>query len=95
MLKIKRVYDPVSDDDGKRILIDRLWPRGISDEDLKRAARWGQGLPSDTSTSLGPESFFNSFAGFKKMVSDITHCRPNVGVTYSMLNKEKVSRCAV
>jgi len=32
MLKIKRVYDPVSTDDGKRILVDRLWPRGIKKE---------------------------------------------------------------
>jgi uncharacterized protein YeaO (DUF488 family) len=32
MLKIKRVYDPVSADDGKRILVDRLWPRGINKE---------------------------------------------------------------
>ena len=32
MLKIKRVYDPFSTDDGKRILIDRLWPRGIKKE---------------------------------------------------------------
>jgi uncharacterized protein YeaO (DUF488 family) len=29
MVKIKRVYDKVSPDDGKRILVDRLWPRGI------------------------------------------------------------------
>ena len=32
MLKIKRVYDPVSADDGKRILVDRLWSRGINKE---------------------------------------------------------------
>ncbi len=32
MVKIKRVYDPVSADDGKRVLIDRLWPRGIKKE---------------------------------------------------------------
>ena len=32
MLKIKRVYDPVSPDDGKRVLVDRLWPRGIKKE---------------------------------------------------------------
>ena len=32
MLKVKRVYDPVSADDGKRILVDRLWPRGIKKE---------------------------------------------------------------
>ena len=29
MVKIKRIYDPVSPDDGKRIYIDRLWPRGL------------------------------------------------------------------
>ena len=33
MVKIKRVYDPVSPGDGKRILVDRLWPRGIKKED--------------------------------------------------------------
>lgn len=35
MVKIKRVYDPVSREDGKRILIDRLWPRGIKKEEAK------------------------------------------------------------
>ncbi|MGZ3593420.1 MAG: DUF488 domain-containing protein [Syntrophales bacterium] len=33
MLKIKRAYDQASTDDGKRILVDRLWPRGIKKED--------------------------------------------------------------
>jgi uncharacterized protein YeaO (DUF488 family) len=33
MIKIKRAYDPLSSDDGKRILVDRLWPRGIEKED--------------------------------------------------------------
>jgi uncharacterized protein YeaO (DUF488 family) len=30
MLKIKRAYEAFETSDGKRILIDRLWPRGIS-----------------------------------------------------------------
>jgi uncharacterized protein YeaO (DUF488 family) len=29
MIKVKRVYDPIEKDDGIRILVDRLWPRGI------------------------------------------------------------------
>ena len=28
----KRVYEPVTQDDGFRILIDRLWPRGLNKE---------------------------------------------------------------
>ena len=31
-LAIKRVYDPPGADDGMRILVDRLWPRGIAKE---------------------------------------------------------------
>jgi len=34
-IKIKRIYDEASDDDGYRVLVDRLWPRGIS----KKAAK--------------------------------------------------------
>jgi uncharacterized protein YeaO (DUF488 family) len=30
MLKLKRAYDPASRTDGKRFLIERLWPRGLS-----------------------------------------------------------------
>lgn len=29
-IQIKRVYEAPDDDDGKRILVDRLWPRGLS-----------------------------------------------------------------
>ena len=31
-IKIKRVYAPPEDSDGRRILVDRLWPRGFSKE---------------------------------------------------------------
>lgn len=31
-LRLKRVYEEPSPDDGTRVLIDRLWPRGISKE---------------------------------------------------------------
>ena len=27
---IKRVYDPPSREDGTRVLVDRLWPRGLT-----------------------------------------------------------------
>jgi uncharacterized protein YeaO (DUF488 family) len=31
-VKVGRVYDPPSAEDGRRILVDRLWPRGLSKE---------------------------------------------------------------
>lgn len=35
MIFIKRIYDNFSDNDGYRILVDRLWPRGVSKEKAK------------------------------------------------------------
>jgi len=29
-VRIKRVFDPAEPEDGARILVDRLWPRGVS-----------------------------------------------------------------
>jgi uncharacterized protein YeaO (DUF488 family) len=34
-IQIKRVYEKPRADDGKRILIDRLWPRGLTKEKAK------------------------------------------------------------
>ena len=35
MIQIKRAYDEVTPEDGKRVLVDRLWPRGKSKEHLQ------------------------------------------------------------
>ncbi|HEX6816530.1 MAG TPA: DUF488 family protein [Gemmatimonadaceae bacterium] len=43
MIVTKRIYEPVGERDGYRVLIDRLWPRGVS----KTAARldeWAKAL---------------------------------------------------
>ncbi len=47
MIRIKRVYEPPEKDDCFRILVDRLWPRGISKEKA-RLDRWIKEVaPSD------------------------------------------------
>ncbi len=35
MIKIKRIYEPPAADDGFRILVDRLWPRGLTKDKAK------------------------------------------------------------
>jgi uncharacterized protein YeaO (DUF488 family) len=32
-VQIKRIYEDKEENDGKRILVDRIWPRGVSKED--------------------------------------------------------------
>lgn len=46
-IKIKRVYDEYAKKDGYRILVDRIWPRGVSKEDAK-LDKWNKEIaPSD------------------------------------------------
>ncbi|CAD2071648.1 hypothetical protein GCM10007275_13980 [Jeotgalicoccus coquinae] len=46
MLKLKRVYDDVSQQDGKRILVDGIWPRGVKKEDLEHDGWYKDIAPS-------------------------------------------------
>ncbi|HSA60026.1 MAG TPA: DUF488 family protein [bacterium] len=47
MILIKRAYDKPSPKDGKRFLVDRLWPRGITKEKLRIEAWLKDAAPSD------------------------------------------------
>ncbi len=35
MVKLKRVYEPAAAGDGERILVERLWPRGLARQQAK------------------------------------------------------------
>lgn len=35
MIRVKRIYEPSEDSDGFRVLVDRLWPRGLKRERAK------------------------------------------------------------
>jgi uncharacterized protein YeaO (DUF488 family) len=47
MIKIKRIYDEISKEDGFRILVDRLWPRGMSKDRAKVNLWLKEVAPSD------------------------------------------------
>ena len=47
MIRVKRVYDPPEAHDGSRVLVDYLWPRGLSKEALQASAWLKQVAPSD------------------------------------------------
>ena len=51
---IKRIYEPASEGDGRRVLVDRLWPRGIS----KERARLG-GWAKDAAPSPALRDWFS------------------------------------
>ena len=64
-IRIKRVYDPPSADDGLRILIDRLWPRGLSKDKLKLDA-WVKHLSPSNELRKWYQHDPKKFAEFRK-----------------------------
>ena len=54
MITIKRAYDPPNHNDGCRILVDRLWPRGIKKDQLG-IKKWVR--------ELGPSNELRKFFG--------------------------------
>jgi uncharacterized protein YeaO (DUF488 family) len=53
-VNVKRIYDPFSKTDGYRILVDRLWPRGIKKEDA-HIDKWMK----DVAPSTGLRKWFH------------------------------------
>lgn len=47
MIQCKRVYETPSTDDGYRVLVDRLWPRGVKKESLA-CNEWCKALAPST-----------------------------------------------
>lgn len=46
-IEVERIYEPSGKDDGTRVLVDRLWPRGVSKEEAK-LDHWAKEIaPSD------------------------------------------------
>ncbi len=46
-IRIKRVYEPAEASDGQRVLVDRLWPRGVSKEKAELTLWLKDIAPSD------------------------------------------------
>lgn len=47
MVNIKRVYESSAAIDGYRVLVDRLWPRGISKKNIQISEWWKEYAPSN------------------------------------------------
>ena len=47
MIRLKRVYEPAGKDDGKKFLVERLWPRGVTKKEFADAI-WSKDIAPST-----------------------------------------------
>lgn len=64
-VRVRRVYDPPEPDDGVRVLVDRLWPRGVSKEEA-RIDEWPRALTPSTELRRWYHSGEGSYEGFRR-----------------------------
>ena len=64
-ITIKRIYEDADSSDGYRILIDRLWPRGVSKRDAK-LDEWNKELAPSTELRKWFDHTPERFEEFKK-----------------------------
>ena len=89
-LATKRVYDPPSSDDGYRVLVDRLWPRGLTKE-AARLDLWAKEL----APSPGLRKEFNHqperFAAFTRHYRSELSRNPAVEAFRAELKRPKLT----
>ncbi|NEA98275.1 DUF488 family protein [Streptomyces sp. SID13726] len=64
-VRVRRVYEPPEPADGVRVLVDRLWPRGLS-KDAARVDEWPKALTPSTELRRwyhAGEGSYEEFAG--------------------------------
>ncbi len=91
MIKTKRVYESPSPEDGLRILVDRLWPRGLSKEQAHVDSWYKEIAPSnELRTWFGhkPE-LFKEFS--EKYTDELKKQKPILSEIKKLAQKEQIT----
>ncbi|KPD03804.1 MULTISPECIES: DUF488 domain-containing protein [Enterobacterales] len=74
MITTKRVYESVSATDGYRVLIDRLWPRGVKKVDLPYN-EWNKSVAPSTELRKWFHQHSDQFEQFsQRYMAELQHC---------------------
>jgi len=99
MIRIKRIYDSPGEEEGFRILVDRLWPRGLSKEKAKIGLWMKEIAPSDILRKWyahDPQKwdefkrkYFEELESKKELINEITQKVSDGNVTLLFSSKEE------
>jgi uncharacterized protein YeaO (DUF488 family) len=87
-VKIKRIYEPHSKDDGYRLLIDRLWPRGIKKEN-SHIDKWLKEIAPSTELRKEFNHMVDKWEQFKAAYHTELKNSPAVGELLEDVKKHK------
>ena len=68
-VRVRRIYDPPEPDDGVRVLVDRLWPRGVSKEDA-HVDEWPKAMTPSTELRRWYHAGEGSYDEFRSRYED-------------------------
>ena len=89
-LKIKRVYEAPADDDGVRILVDRLWPRGMKKDGVDYD-EWFKNLAPSTDLREWFNHDPSKFSEFSKKYKEELKGNPQIEKIKEWLKKSNVT----
>nr|WP_240194367.1 DUF488 family protein [Desulfopila inferna] len=90
-IQSKRVYDPVEKEDGVRVLVDRVWPRGLSKEKLK-ADLWLKDVAPSTTLRKWFNHDRSRWENFKSRYFTELDAKPErVNQLHELATKERVT----
>lgn len=78
VIKIKRIYEPADASDGCRILVDRLWPRGIS-KDRAKLSYWAKEISPSNELRNWYRHDAVKWHEFKSRYFDEIRIKPGIG----------------
>lgn len=78
MIQCKRVYDAAAKEDGYRVLVDRLWPRGIKKADLA-CDEWCKALAPSAELRKAFHGEAIDFTAFKKSYREELEAQKEAG----------------
>ncbi|MFD1779030.1 DUF488 domain-containing protein [Fredinandcohnia salidurans] len=94
MIVLKRIYEPSSTEDGKRILVDGIWPRGIS-KDKAQLDKWMKEIAPSTELrkefNHKPERFEEFKEHYIKELQETEEKKVALNQLLEMAKEEKVT----
>ena len=90
-IRIKRIYDEQAEDDGYRVLVDRLWPRGVSKKEAN-LDEWNKDVAPSTEIRKWFDHKEERFEEFALMYRDeLKHKEPQMNELRAIAKNEPLS----